>query len=65
MIPFYTRFTKQCGREPTMCDVGGIWAFHILFIFFIKSHFCHNLFFFEGSTLYFYGPTYLLLEWAF
>lgn len=46
MIPFYTRFTKQCGREPTMCDVGGIGAFHILFIFFIKSHFCHNLFFF-------------------
>lgn len=56
MIPIYTRFTKQCGREPTMCDVGGIGTFHFS-LSFIKVIFA-NFFFFEGSTLYFYGPKY-------
>lgn len=46
MILFYMRITKQCGREPTMCDVGDIGTFYFFFfLFFIKSLFCHYIFF--------------------
>lgn len=51
-----------------MYDVGGIGTF---FKFFFTSFFLFKKVIFatknflDGSTLYFYGPTYLLLEWAF
>lgn len=43
MILFYTRITKQCGREPTMCDVGDIGTFLTFFFPSQKVTFCNFL----------------------
>lgn len=49
-----------------MCDVGGIGTFFNFFFSLISSFLKKSFLpFLDGSTLYFYGPTYLLLEWAF
>lgn len=65
MIPIYTRFTKQCGREPTMCDVGGIWTFHFS-LSFIKVIFATFFFFFlKAVHCTSTGLNIDLLEWAF
>lgn len=66
MIPFYTRFTKQCGREPTMCDVGGIGAFsHFIYFLHKKSFLSQSLFFLKVVHCTSTGLHIYLLEWAF
>lgn len=67
MIPIYTRFTKQCGREPTMCDVGGIGTFHfsLSFIKVIFANFFFLFFFLKAVHCTSTGLNIDLLEWAF